>query len=461
MKVRNLLHIPFLFIFCLHLQAQDITGDWRGHVSVQAMELRVALHITQGDSGLKGKLDVLDQGVKDLPVSGLAFQDSILTFQFNQATYTGRLTPANTFTGELAQMGMKMPMNLERGTFSVQRPQEPKPPFPYTIEEVTYPNPEAKDVTLAGTLTIPDQETPFPVVILISGSGPSTRDEEIFMHKPFWVLADYLSRHGVAVLRFDDRGVGASTGNHGLATTADFATDARAGVLYLKGRKDLAISKIGLVGHSEGGVIAPLAVADPKAAGAGEVDFLVLLAGTGVPGHQLLLAQQELILRSMEADEESITFASMVNSHVFEIVTRAKNKQQAARKVEKYLEMVGEEHDTVFTEGDVKAILKQLGNPWMRYFIAHDPAPVLEKVRVPVLAVNGDKDLQVPADMNLLAIEAALKRGGNADVTVQVFPGLNHLFQQCGKCTLSEYGQLEQTMAPEVLEAVGKWILER
>jgi pimeloyl-ACP methyl ester carboxylesterase len=434
---------------------QSITGDWKGTLKTERISLRVGLHVQQGDSGYEAKLDILDQAARGLPLTAVTFADSILRFELGAAAYTGRYQPDGKIVGKLVQPGETMPMDLERGVWSINRPQEPVAPFPYTIEDVQYPNAAAQGVTLAGTLTIPDQATPYPAVILITGSGANNRDEEILMHKPFWVIADYLSRHGVAVLRFDDRGVGKSTGNHVMATSADFAADALAGVAYLQTRTDLKISKIGLLGHSEGGVIGPMAAIQSEA-----IDFLVLLAGTGVRGDKLLAAQSELILRADGVAEEEIQKTRAINEDVYRIILKSKTAGQARGKITQRLQKAAQT-DSTLTDAAIQTVVAQINNVWFRFFLKHDPAAVLAQVHCPVLAVNGDKDIQVPAQMNLDAIAAALKTAGNQAVTIHTFPGLNHLFQHCQTCVIGEYAQLEETIAPEVLEMVGNWILEQ
>lgn len=436
--------------------AQGIVGDWKGMLNVQTMELRVGMSISGSDSGFKGKMDILDQGMKGFPVSKLSYVDSVLSFSLNGALYEGRMQADGKIDGTLVQQGVKMEMDLERGAWVVNRPQQPKAPFPYKSEDVSYPNAAAPGVTLAATLTIPDQATPYPAVILISGSGANDRNEDIMMHQPFAVIADYLSRHGVAVLRFDDRGVKGSTGNHAMATSADFATDALAGLLYLKGRNDLKISKIGMLGHSEGGVIAPMAAIQSA-----DVAFIVMLAGTGVRGDKLLTEQTELVLRSNGTPEDEIKKGRASNEKLYEIIVKSKSSKQARKKLESSMRQSVEKGDSAMSDAQMKAIISQINNVWFRYFLKHDPAPVLEQVHCPVLAINGDKDIQVSATQNLPTIEAALKKAGNPDVTIRLFPGLNHLFQHCEACTVAEYGKIEETIAPEVLEAVGSWILEK
>lgn len=451
----------FIRLVCLSMGltgtafAQDIAGEWKGFWKTESLSMRVGLHVVQGNAGYEAKLDLLDQGAKGLPLSAFACVDSSVTFKLKTSEYNGRLQSDGRILGHFLGQGASSPMDFERGEWIINRPQEPKPPFPYAIEDVTYPNAAAADVTLAATLTIPAQATPYPAVILITGSGANNRDEEIMTHKPFWVIADYLSRHGVAVLRFDDRGVGKSTGNHVMATSADFATDALAAVTYLQGRKDLNISKIGLMGHSEGGLIGPIAAAESDA-----VDFLVLLAGTGVRGDKLLAEQSSLIMRANGTPEEEISKVREINEDIYTIILKSKTIRQAKGKIEKRLQKAAKT-DSTLTDQAIKAAVSQINNVWFRYFLKHDPAPVLQQVGCPVLAVNGEKDIQVPAKMNLDAIAAALKVGGNQDVTVQAFPGLNHLFQHCQTCTISEYALLEESFAPEVLEVVGKWILEK
>ncbi len=343
--------------------AQSIAGDWKGLLITESINLRVGLHVTHTDSGYKAKLDILDQAAKGLPLNEFVFQDSAMSWKLSTAEYKGRMLPNGEFDGDFFQGGNPMPLDFERGEWVVNRPQEPKAPFPYKIEDVTYPNPSATDVTLAGTLTVPDQSGPYPAVILISGSGANNRDEEILMHKPFWILADYLSRNGVAVLRFDDRGVGRSTGKHAMATSADFATDALAGLTYLQGRKDLNISKIGLMGHSEGGVIAPIAASQSDA-----VKFIVLLAGTGVRGDILLGEQTELVMRANGNSEEEIRKARTVNEDIYRIIVKSKTIRQAKGKIEKRLQKEMKA-DSTLNDAVIKATISQVNNVWFRFFL--------------------------------------------------------------------------------------------
>ena len=438
------------------LHAQSMAGDWKGLLKVEnvGLEMRINIHIQQDGEALSGKIDLLDQGVNDMKMDKLTFQDSKFSFMLGgAATYLGTLDANGKLEGKLEQAGQKLPLDFVRGIWVINRPQEPKAPFPYSITEVSYPNAAAEGVTLSATLTVPDGLENYPAVVLISGSGPSDRNEGIMMHQPFWVIADYLSRHGIAVLRFDDRGVGKSTGKHAMATSADFASDALAGVAYLKGRSDLHIGKIGFLGHSEGGTIGPMAATKSS-----DIGFVVMLAGTGVRGDILLARQTELVELANGKSPEEAKKEGMNGAEIFSLIVKSKSIKDAKKKVERFIDHAAKT-DTSITPADTRALLAQLNNVWMRYFLAYDPAPTLAKVKCPVLAINGDKDIQVPADMNLPAIDAALKKGGNPDFKIQQFPGLNHLFQHCTTCSVAEYGRLEETISPEVLQVVGDWIL--
>lgn len=437
------------------VSAQDISGRWKGLLATGNIDLRVGLDIKQDAGKYVAKIDVLDQGAMGLPLETFAYADSVMTFSLNKAEYTGRYQPSGTIEGNFVQGGRSMRLNLERGKWEINRPQEPKEPFPYKVEEVTYPNAASSGVTLAGTLTVPEGKGPFPAVVLVSGSGPQDRNEDLLMHKPFWVIADAFARQGIAVLRFDDRGVGKSTGKFSTATSADFATDALAGVEYLRSRSDLPIAKIGITGHSEGGLVAPMAAVQND-----KVGFIVLLAGTGVRGDKLLVEQIELISASEGKPEEEMATDRKDSEAMFGIIVKSKSAKQARKKLESYLNQRAKS-DTVITKELIKQSISSYNTVWMRYFLKYDPAPTLAKVKCPVLAVNGAKDLQVPSGMNLPAIEAAVKQGGNQDVTVKEFPGLNHLFQHCEKCTIGEYGILEETFSPEVIDFTAKWILEK
>jgi hypothetical protein len=335
------------------------------------------------------------------------------------------------------------------------RPQTPRPPYPYREEQVTYES-LAPGIKLAGTLTLPPGTGRFPAVVVISGSGAQDRDETVFGHKPFLVLADYLTRRGVGVLRVDDRGVGGSTGNTMEATSVQLARDVLAGVRFLRARREIDPDRIGLIGHSEGGLIAPLAAAESK-----EIAFIGLLAAPGLPGDQVLLRQTEDVLRAAGASEDEVAMARSTNARLYATMKEEKDSAALAQKARAILTDALEAQGPEARKAGEAAIDRQLGmitSPWLRAFVNHDPRPVLRSVACPVLVLHGEKDLQVAPRENQEAILAALKDGANAQVTASILPGLNHLFQTAPTGSLSEYGTIEETMAPAALDAIGGWV---
>jgi hypothetical protein len=296
---------------------------------------------------------------------------------------------------------------------------------------------------------------------MITGSGPQNRDEELLGHKPFLVIADHLTRNGIAVLRYDDRGTAQSTGDFRTATSIDFASDAEAAISYLKTRKEINPLKIGLIGHSEGGIIAPMVAASSK-----EVAFIVLLAGTGIPGYRIMLMQQELIARASGKSESEIQKSRKINTEAFDIILKSDNTDDLSTELTRFLEdqlakdPVAEIPAGMSQADFIKAQVDQMTTPWMLFFFKYDPAPTLEKVRCPVLSVNGSKDLQVPPKENLEAIKKALKKGGNKKVNTIEFDGLNHLFQECQTGSPDEYAKIEQTFSPRALDEITRWILK-
>jgi pimeloyl-ACP methyl ester carboxylesterase len=461
--------------------AKGPVGTWLGTIKLGAQEAHLVLRISRNpDGSLVGKLDVVG-GAKDQPVDDLTWKDGRLRFarKVTNATYEGTIDPGEAeVSGFLRQGGRTLPLNFKRGDRApeapprARRPQEPEKPYPYRAEEVGYENKSA-GVKFAGTLTLPPGRGPFPAVLLITGAGPQDRDETVYAHKPFLVLADYLTRRGIAVLRVDDRGVGGSTGNTLQSTTEDFCGDALAGVAFLKSRKEINPREIGLVGHSEGGLIAPLA-----ASRSADVAFVVMLAGTGLPGEELLVTQNAAVLRVDGAAEETIARDETLLRKTIAVAREGGNRAEAAKKIEaiagerarllagavKKSAATGprepggkksEFNEKEAFDADVAALVF---TPWFRFFIDYDPRPALRKVRCPVLALNGDKDVEVVARENLPAIEKALKEGGNKDFTVLALPGLNHMFQTCKTGAGSEIFAIEETLAPAALKTVGDWI---
>jgi fermentation-respiration switch protein FrsA (DUF1100 family) len=440
---------------------QDITGDWNGVLKVQGMQLRLVFHIRTTETGYSATMDSPDQGANGTPVTATHFENSVLKISITSIAleYEGILGEDAVITGTFKQMGQSFPLNLSKEPIEKEkpvRPQEPTKPYPYYEEDVFFENRE-DGVTLAGTLTLPKKEGVFPAVVLISGSGQQNRDEELMGHKPFLVLSDYLTRNGIAVLRFDDRGTAASTGDPQKATSYDFSKDVEAGVKYLQTRKEINKKKIGLAGHSEGGMIAPMVAARNK-----NIAFIVLLAGTGVRGDQILLLQQDLINKASGIGEEDRKPAKNFNEGAFNLVLQATDTEQLKIALMNYFKQVLKDipdaAKATYDDNFINASVERLTSPWMQYFLKYDPAPALEKVKCPVLAINGTKDLQVPAKVNLEAIKAALVKGGNKRFTTKEIPGLNHLFQECNTGLPAEYAMIEQSFSPFALDEMLTWI---
>lgn len=440
------------------LSAQDISGAWHGKLSLPTGSLTIVFHISQTEQDVYvTTLDSPDQGANGIKTQTTSFNDSTLIIQIPviHASYKGKLNSDNTINGTFTQ-GMPLPLNLKKGEASrPKRPQEPQPPFPYRSEEVTVRN-ERDEINLAGTLTLPEKGTKFPAVVMVTGSGAQNRDEEIMGHKPFFVIADYLTRNGIAVLRCDDRGTAASQGTHATATNEDFATDTEAMVNYLRSRKEINAKKIGIIGHSAGGIIAFIvAQKDPSIA------FVVSLAGAGVRGDSLMLKQVELISKSQGMPDAVWQGMKPSIRNRYAILQQTDKTPEELQK-ELYADvtktMSPEQLKDLNTIQQLSAQISSMTSPWYLHFMRYDPAQDLKKLKCPVLALNGEKDIQVDAAMNLAAIQERITGNGNKNVTVKAYPNLNHLFQTCKKGTLAEYGQLEETINPEVLKDIIEWI---
>jgi uncharacterized protein len=433
----------------------DIDGDWLGALDTGKMKLRLVLHITNTEDGLTANMDSPDQGAKGIPVTTITRDGAALKFEMKSigGTFDGKIaSDLSAFNGTWSQGGRSWPLVLKRvknaAELEIRRPQNPVKPYPYREETVSYPNPAA-DIKLAATLTIPPGQGPFPAVLLITGSGPHDRDESIVGHKPFLVLADYLTRKGIVVLRADKRGVGESQGDYSKAVMSDFASDADAGVAYLKIRGEVDHRKIGLVGHSEGAIEAPMAAAHNQ-----DVAFIVMMAGPGVRGD--LLLQEQLKLIEQAAGK-----------------TATEVEKDAADQRE-ILAMVEKDKDDAVLENDIRAKLagkvpeaqmgmqvKMVSSPWFRNLLEYDPAATLSKVTCPVLVIHGERDLQVPPQQNLPPIRKALQAGRNRNFEVDELPGLNHLFQAAKTGAVSEYSEIEETMSPVAMEKIASWILKQ
>lgn len=448
--------------------AQSVTGRWAGKLQVPGGQLTLVLRIQESESGkLSAFLDSPDQGAYDIPCDSVVYSAPHLKVIMGAigGQYEATLED-NSLRGQFIQGGASSPLVLTPSAEkdrSTLHPQEPKKPYPYLAEEVRFVNPTDGD-TLAGTLTMPTTPGPHRAVVMITGSGPQSRDEPVMNHRPFLVWADALTRLGIAVLRYDDRGVGASTGNFNQARTADLARDVEAAVDYLRSRKEIDNQRIGLIGHSEGGMIAPIvAVSRPK-----DVSFIVLLAAPGLRGDSILVMQNEIISRRSHTPDSIREATAQLNRSLFALLVPPTTDEEALRQ------SLAEVLRGAFFDGPlappmpheqvelaINQEMEMLTAPWMRDFLRYDPAPMLSRVQCPVLAVQGSEDVQVPAAANLPIVEKALTLHGNKEVTVKEFPGLNHMLQHCQTCLPDEYGEIRETVSPEVLQFVGEWILKR
>jgi pimeloyl-ACP methyl ester carboxylesterase len=473
-KIKLLFAMSLLFSVSSNSQSNPYTGIWEGKLKV-SVELRLVFHITEdNDHSLFASMDSPDQGAFALPCDTTYVDEKGIHTAIKKlnVSYTGKLVNDTTINGSFSQ-GISFPMQLKKVERATERnrPQTPKPPFPYDSYELEYDNAD-RSVRFGATLTVPKTDPniryikapEWPVAILITGSGQQDRDETLMGHKPFAVIADHLSRNGYAVLRVDDRGTGKTSGDVLNATSADFAKDVEASIEFLKTRKDINKSKIGLIGHSEGGMIAPMIASRRK-----DINFIILLAGPGIKIIDLMAEQNAAILRSTGVSSKAVqsfiplfknissaiinssdSTSAMINART--IITSWSIKTPASiRNVLGFKDSSAQFHY-------ITDLYKQMRAPWFHYFMSFDPAPYLQKLSCKVLALNGSKDIQVIASSNLAGIAKNIKRSKVKVFEEKQLPGLNHLFQHCNKCTVQEYAELEETFSPEALSIITDWL---
>jgi pimeloyl-ACP methyl ester carboxylesterase len=462
----------FIAVVCLSiamcnatLRAEEtpptVAGNWLGTMNFFVDQLRIGVQVTEKNGKLSASVDSYDQASLEIPVTSIKVHDDTLELELNGlgASYTGKLNADRTECEGFWTQGIPWALTLKKVVQlpELDRPQKPQPPFPYTETEVVVPC--ADNVKLAGTLTLPPGEGPFPVVITITGSGPQDRDEMISGHQPFLLWADTLARRGIAVLRCDDRGVGKSTGSFSTATIQNCAKDVRAQMDFLARQPKIDSQRIGLLGHSEGGCVAPLAASEYP-----DVAFIVILAGPGISGDEVIYLQGERIARQLGADDVAIARQKKIQTVMLQAVKEGLSEKEILAKLEtSWQEM---EKGMGLLEKGIAALqwpmvqeqVKTFSEPTLRALVEYDPVPVLEKVRCPVLAVNGGNDLQVPPRENLTPIAMALAKGGNQDFTIRELPGLNHLLQTSATGSIFEYGKITETISPRVLTVVADWI---
>jgi pimeloyl-ACP methyl ester carboxylesterase len=441
------------------LLGQTVEGTWNGQLAVGQQKLRLVFHFAVQDSLYTGTMDSPDQGAKGIELTSVAFDAPELAFAIAQlgVSYKGTLQEDGTIQGTFTQMGQSFPLPLTRGEVVLVRPQEPTPPYLYDTEEVRFAS-RTTGVELAGTLTTPRGVLgKYPAVVLVSGSGAQNRDEEIAGHKPFLVLADHLTRAGIAVLRYDDRGVEGSSGDFVAATTADFTADALGAVDFLASHPEIDPAKVGIIGHSEGGTVAFMAAAESP-----EVAFVVSLAGMSVRGDSLLVRQNRDLMLAQGLPEAAVVTYCEALARVFTILETHPHSYIAQNIGSLSKEIISEEDAATVPAQLLQNLVNILitpATPWMSYFLTLDPAEYIRRVECPVLAVNGNRDLQVNAVINLAAIADNLTAAGNHRYTVRELEELNHLFQHSDTGLPTEYPQIEETLAPELIATITDWIL--
>ncbi|WP_282042740.1 alpha/beta hydrolase family protein [Winogradskyella flava] len=457
---KNLVFILILLNSTIAI-SQDFSGTWSGKLQNQLTELQLAFNIEKQDAAYKGTMDSPSENISGIPLSNAVIDDSKVTFEISRLKikYEGVLNKDGALEGVFNQQGAKIPLVLskKRGGDTPSknnRPQEPIKPYTYISEDVTFIN-NIDDVTLSGTLSLPDNNGKFPAVILISGSGPQNRDQEIAGHKPFLVISDYLVKKGIAVLRYDDRGFGKSSGDFSSADSYDFAQDAIAAVNFLKNRNQIDSNKIGIIGHSEGGLIAPIASNISQS-----INFIVLMAAPSSSGDKILLDQIRLQKNFTGLSETELGTELKTSKKVFDIIKNTKNEKKMVENLKSYLKssiIKSQIPNHMTIDEFVEIQSKAMTSKWMQFFLKHNPVDELKKIKVPVLAINGTKDVQMSFS-HLNTIKDAITKSGNSNVSVKAFEGLNHLFQKCETGAISEYMKIEQTISPKVLETMSNWI---
>ncbi len=458
-----------LFIFTAAYSQPKLDGSWSGAIQIMGTELGIDVKFKTETDSIRGTIDIPQQNAKDLKLTHISFTTPKVYFELSAATvavFEGELQ-ADSITGKFLQAGMEGKFYLKKTSDEViikVTPPEITEELPYNSEEVTFTN---GDITFAGTLTIPKSEGKHPAVVMITGSGPQNRDEELLGFKPFKIIADYLTRNGIAVLRYDDRGVGGSTGKSvSESTSEEFAGDVLEAVKFLKTRSDINPKQIGLIGHSEGGIVAPLAAVESK-----DAAFIVLIAGTGVKGIDIIKEQSALIMRAENTPEEDIKENIELQDKLYKVLESNGDmevlREELKKAVIKSYDDLPEEQKKAITDKDeyVKSMvdlqLKQFESPWMKYFLLYNPAPTLEKVTCPVLMLFGELDLQVPPSQNKELMEKALEKGGNKDFKTVVMPKANHLFQSATTGSPNEYAKLPKEFVPGFLDTIKNWITDR
>lgn len=473
--------ISLALLLSISTFSQNIIGTWEGAAQIQGTELPIIFHISKDNTGKhSATFDSPKQKAFNIACSDVIIKDDsvIIMMKIINGKYAGKLSNDNLqITGNMHQGGGILPVTLiKTGNLAtinhLNRPQTPKPPYPYKSEDVEYDNAD-RSVHFGATFTVPLPDPNvdyfrapiYPTVILITGSGKQDRDVTLFEHKPFAVIADYLTRQGIAVLRVDDRDMGKTTGDFSKSTSADFASDVEAGIDYLKTRTDVDVNTIGLIGHSEGGILAPMVASKRK-----DVRFIVLLAGPGIKILEMMEQQSADVMISEGSSKTDVDLYRPLYKNIVTAIINANDSTDAGKKAiavfkkwqtntpaatVKNTTGVTEEKDIA---AFINAFVKQLRSPWLQYFLKLDPANYLTKLNCPVLALNGEKDIQVAAKPNLAGIKTALEKNKNKNFKTMELPGLNHLFQHCKTCTVEEYGELEESFDTETLKIISDWI---
>ena len=471
--MRNM--IPSLLLtvlFCLPLHGAEteinLSGKWHGTLTVGGVKLRIGLEIIHNGNTLSGNMYSFDQGSGSIALEEVKYDGELFSFQITslKVSYTAEVNDSGNEMKGLFVQGLPVTLILKRVDKFPQpkRPQEPQEPFPYDILEVEYANKESSG-TLAGTLTLPPGLERAPAALLITGSGSQDRDETILGHRPFWVIADHLTRAGIGVLRVDDRGVGGSSKVSSVDTTLELVTDVEAGVEFLRDHPRVDKRAVWLIGHSEGGMIAPMVAAnDRRLAG------IVCLAGPGVSGADILVEQNRLLRGAAGVDKKTLDWFMPLFQETIDLVLANPSDAMDATFIENRKALVAKHLKSAPVliklaaaqiNTEIEAIGKQLSNPWMRYFLTLDPVPAIQDTRCPVFAVFGENDLQVPPKQSAGPFETALQFGKCGDCEVRIYPELNHLLQHSKTGAISEYGTIEETISPEVLNDMIKFIRDR